>query len=183
MASTKELQKTLPRHAPNNERHTIDDLDRKFAIYSLVNLETSQLKGIERTLNTSAVVHEEIDDEGTSCAKLANQPDFHGRTLRDVYDHHVRVRDESDWMDPLYFIVLDQEDYTAKGTLAVYLYTYDDEEENRVGVGRCAFDWAVDWGVNFRIGNMSWYELKESEHADWGGDDPYEDDKNGADGE
>lgn len=177
MASTKDLQETLPKYVPNGERYRMDDLNRKFAVYSLVDLDKAQLQELERTLNTASAAHDDIDDEGTSYAQLADQPNFSGRTLREVYDHHIRTRDESNWMDPLYFIVVDQEDYKAKGLLAVYLNTYDDEEDDRIGVGRCGFDWAADWGVNFRIGNMDWFELKEAEHAEWGGDDPYENDR------
>jgi len=179
MASTKELQKTLPRHAPNSERH-LQDLNRKFAVYSLVNFDAAQLQELEHTLNIASVGHEVEDDEATSYAKLADQPNFSGHTLRDVYDHHIRVRDDCDWMDPLYFIIADQEDYKAKGLLAVYLSTYGAEEDNRIGVGRCGYDWASDWGVNFRIANMDWFDLKETEQEEWGGSDPYEDDEKGA---
>lgn len=183
MASTKELQATLPRHAPNSKRHLMDDLGRRFAVHSLVSLDEAHLQELERALNTASAAHDDIDDENTSYAKLADRRDFSRRTLRDVYDYHIRMRDESGWRDPLYFIVVDQDDYREKGLLAVYLNTYDDEEENRVGVGRCGFDWAADWGVNLRIGNMGWFELKEAEHAEWDGDNPYEKDENGADGQ
>lgn len=59
MASTKELRKTLPRRAPNHERHLQDDMSQKTAIYSLVNLNAAQLQELEDTNNEG-----EEDDTG-----------------------------------------------------------------------------------------------------------------------
>jgi len=173
MASTKELQKTLPRHCPNSDKHRTMELNRNFAIYSLANLNAAQLEELQDSINSEVLT----DKMTTSNSRLAPQPDFSGRTLRDVYDHHIATRDEHDWMDPLYFIVADQEDWKTRGLLAVYLEAGLDDEDDRIGVGRCGFDMADTWGVNFSVANEDWMDLKEAEQHEWGGDNPYEEDE------
>lgn len=178
MASTKELRKTLPRRAPNHERHLQDGMSQKTATYSLVNLNAAQLKELEGTIN------DEDADTDESSAKVADQPDFSGRTLRDVYDHHILMRDECDWMDPLYFIVADQEDYKGKGLLVVNLCTFDSDDDDddegeeddtgRIGVARCSSDKAAGWVLCFKLAEMLWSELKYAEYKEWGGSNPYE---------
>lgn len=166
--STKELAKTLPRKAPNTEYHraTLKPNEFKFAIYSIAPLNTAALQQLEHDINNAEL--------GNNRSKLAPQPDFSGRLLKDVYDYHIRIRDEGDTIHPLYFIVADQSNPSESGVLAVHL-DRGGEEENLVGVGRCGVDMADTWGVNIDIGNRDWLDLKEEEQNEWGGEDPYED--------
>ncbi|GAB7337396.1 hypothetical protein MBLNU457_g2741t1 [Dothideomycetes sp. NU457] len=176
-------EKTLPERAPNSKRHLQGHLHQEFAIYSLVNFDAAQLQELEDAVNDDDL------DTDTSPAKVADQPDFSGRTLRDVYDHHVLTRDECDWMNPLYFIVADQEDYTAKGLLVVNLYTQGDDDgadvddTGIIGVARCNADSAGGWGVCFDLAEMLWSELKYEEYQKWGGINPDAKNEDGADGE
>ena len=168
MASTKELQLSLPRICPNTYTHYAEwGPEAKYAVYALTQLNQQQLQNLQTDLNSA--------EESTGGCKLAPQPDFSGRLLRDVYDYHIRIRDEDQSVHPLYFIVADQADWTNKGILAIDLACNFDGEEDRVGVGRCSVDMAESWGANLNIGNLDWMDLKEQEERDWGGEDPYAD--------
>ncbi|RYP17300.1 hypothetical protein DL765_004591 [Monosporascus sp. GIB2] len=183
MTSTKELEKTLPRKAPNTERHreVLGGLGRyKFQIYSTVSpaLDGEALERLERDINSAA------EPEGTGSSVLspaARSGEHAGRPLRDVYEYHLRARDagedadEKSTVHPLYFVVADKADWKREGLLAVHLDCRYDEEQDRVGVGRCGVDWADSWGVNLDVVNMDWMDLKQAEHEEWGGDDPYAD--------
>ncbi|RYP25519.1 hypothetical protein DL768_011483 [Monosporascus sp. mg162] len=178
MASTKELEKTLPRKAPNTERHraVLDGLARyKYQIYSTVApaLDGEALERLERDINSAA----EPAGTGNSVLSPAARSGEHaGRPLRDVYEHHLRARDagenadEESTVHPLYFVVADRPDWKREGLLAVHLDCGYGEEEDRVGVGRCGVDWADSWGANIDIANMDWMELKEAEQEEWGGE-------------
>ncbi|GME23008.1 amino acid permease protein [Neofusicoccum parvum] len=151
---------SLPRTAPNTERHraTLNG-QYKFAIYTIAELDQSSLHALQRDLNAAEYCH-------NTCA-LAPQPNFAGRPLRDVFDYHVRVRDEDQTIHPLFFIVATDADYTSKGVIVVHLDTGQDEQEDRVDQGRCGVDRAASWGMNIDIGNMDWEDLKEEEEEEW----------------
>lgn len=186
MTSTKELRETLPERAPNEERHLKDHMHQKFAIYTLANLNAAQLQELRDKVNT--IDGKLIEDPDVSYARVADQPDFSGRTLRDVYDHHILARDQCDWMDPLFFIVADQEDHKTKGLLVVNLCTFGDDDDEAddtgiIGVARCKPHEAGGWGICFRLAEMDWSELKDAEHEEWGGSDSDEEDEDDSDGE
>lgn len=175
MSFTKDIAKTLPKKAPNAEHHraTLDGLSRtKFAIFHTAALNISARQQLEESINT--------DETSTGSSKLAPQPDFSGRSLRDVYDYFIHLRDQDDTIHPLYFIVADQEDFSRNGVVVVLLNSSQDEEDI-VGVGRCSSVEADSWGANIDIGNQDWLDLKEEEAVEWGGDDPYgnDDDNDG----
>ncbi|KAF7682225.1 hypothetical protein GT037_001201 [Alternaria burnsii] len=175
MSSTKDIARTLPKKAPNAEHHraTLDGLSRtKFAIFYTPALDVSARQQLEESINT--------EETSTGRSKLAPQPDFSGRSLRDVYDCFIHLRDQDDTIHPLYFIVADQEDFSRNGVVVVLLNSSQDEEDI-VGVGRCSNVEADSWGANIDIGNQDWLDLKEQEAAEWGGDDPYgnDDDNDG----
>jgi hypothetical protein len=176
MASTRALARTLPRTATNTERHhkTLDGLNRyKFAIFSLVSLDTAGLQSLESSINSSEL--------STQSSRLAPQPDFSNRSLRDVYDYFISARDEKDtWIHPLYFIVADKAKLAKEGVLVVHLSSSMDEE-NMVGVGRCGVNMADCWGGNIDIGNQDWIDLKEEEAESLGRENPYDDDDEGSD--
>ncbi|KAK7745584.1 hypothetical protein SLS62_009761 [Diatrype stigma] len=203
-ASTKALEATLPRKAPNTEQHravlNAASGQYKYQIYALAPSlnDASTLAQLEREINDAAHDGEgdgdndDNDDnnkepssssnKGSSALAAAAAQFADGKsTLRDVYEHHVRARDADPSVHPLYFVVADRADWRAEGLLAVHLDCGYGEEEDRVGVGRCGVDWADSWGVNLDIGNMDWMDLKEMEEQEWGGEDPYadEDDEDG----
>lgn len=169
MLSTRELQKTLPAKAPNTGRHrAVASGEFKIPVYALVTLRTN-LEQLVKDIN-----HAEIST-GSACTRP--HADFTGRSLRDIYDYHLQLRDQDHTIHPLYFVVADQMDYNTNGILVVFLDAdtpgYDDDD-NHVGVGRTGIDMVDAWASNIDVGNMSWMDLKESEAADWHGDDPYE---------
>lgn len=181
--STKELAATLPRKAPNTERHravlNAEPGQYKYQIYGLgpAFRDKSLLAQLEREINDAAA---EDGGGGNGNSVLSSQVSKfvnEGSTLRDVYDYHVKARDEDVTVHPLYFVVADRADWKKEGLLAVHLDCGYGEEEDRVGVGRCGVDWAGSWGVNLDIGNMDWVDLKEMEEQEWGGEDPYADDE------
>ena len=178
--STKELAATLPRKAPNTEQHravlNTAPYQHKYQIYSLAALDDAALARLARDVNTG---DPEDENSGGNSALSKEAGRFAGRSLRDVYDHHIEARNRDKTVHPLYFIVADSADWKTDGLLVVHLdcgYVEGGKEggEDCVGVGRCGVDWADSWGVNIDIGNMDWMELKEMEETDWGGDDPYE---------
>nr|POE94777.1 hypothetical protein CFP56_17014 [Quercus suber] len=166
MASTRTLQKTLPHLAPNSAHHrnTLDGLKRyKFSIFSLVSRNATELRQLEDAINSG--------EFSTRRSTLAPQPNFGDRSLKDVYDYHIRIRDEDDSIHPLYFIVADSKDPVNDGVIVVLLNAGQDEDD-LVGVGRCGLDMADSWGTNIDIGNQDWLDLKEEEADQWHGPDP-----------
>jgi hypothetical protein len=173
MASTKELADTLPFTLPEgNAVH--DSLHSSFAAYSLVSLDEEGQQRFLKDLNTG--------DMTTSNCILATQPDFSGRTLRDIYDHHVETSKEDNEMHPHFFIVADQDDWKTKGVLCVCLYAdrsldrpneEHDDYEHTVGVLRCEVEMADCNCCNLEIANIGWAEMKEEEERDWNGENVY----------
>ncbi|CAD0100687.1 unnamed protein product [Aureobasidium mustum] len=173
MTSTRELADTLPFYSPEGDTEH-DPLHDNFAAYTLVSLDHDGQQRFLKDLNTG--------DMTTSNCILAPQPDFAGRTLRDIYDYHIEASKEDNKMHPDFFIVADQEDWTTKGVLVVYLHVerqlnkHDDEEfefESTVGVLRCGIDMADSTCCNLEIANVDWTEYKEEEEEEWGGENPF----------
>ena len=140
MASTRELADTLPFHSPDDGKTPREAHHSSFAAYSLVPLDEDGQQRLLNDLNTG--------DWTTKQCILATQPDFSGRTLRDVYDHHIEASKEDNEMHPHLFIVADQDGWDTKGVLLVDLHVdravgrddvYDDFEFT-VGVLRCGVE-------------------------------------------
>jgi hypothetical protein len=175
MASTKDLAKTLPKKAPNTEHHRatlIGDTRFKFTIFHTAALDAAGRQQLEESINTGEL--------STGRSKLAPQPDFSGRSLRDVYNCFIHLRDQDDTIHPLYFIVADQENFDRNGVLVVLLNS-GQHEDDIIGVGRCSNVEADSWGANIEIGNQGWFDLKELETSEWGGEDPYASDDDDGD--
>ncbi|KEQ63694.1 uncharacterized protein M437DRAFT_46221, partial [Aureobasidium melanogenum CBS 110374] len=165
MASTKQLEDTLPRCDSYHNRAG-DTLSGQWPIYSLVAFDEPSLKQVETDINEA--------EDSTSNSILMTEPDLSNSTLRDVYDHHIRLRDENDKIHHTLSIAVDQSDYQANGVLVVDLKVMTDTSQTVIGVLRCGYDDADLYCANLDIGNMSFIDYKKEEQRLWGGDDPYE---------
>ncbi|KAH9991678.1 hypothetical protein F4779DRAFT_247862 [Xylariaceae sp. FL0662B] len=160
MAPNQDL--TLPKTAPNNDRHRGTAGENYIqAVYSMLPLDRSTLDNLVERLNAA-------EDIMPDACGLAPKPDFANYALRDIYDYHLRLRDEDNSIHPLYFIVAISADYENNGVLVVHLDTGQDEQQDRVDKARCSVDYAASWGLNLDIGNMDWEDLKEEEEGEWG---------------
>ncbi|KAI5240594.1 hypothetical protein E4T43_05981 [Aureobasidium subglaciale] len=165
MASTKELEDTLPLHDPHPDPfgHT---LGRRWPIYSLIAYDDKNLAKLESDINNA--------EDSTHNSVLITTPDFSSSTLRDVYGYHIALRDKDNGIHPSLFIVIDQKDYQSKGVLLVDLQVMTDTSRNVIGVLRCSYSDADLYCANLDIGNMSFIDYKEEEQELRGGEDPYE---------
>jgi hypothetical protein len=174
MASTKELADTLPWNSPPESDAAHDSQHSNFAAYFLFSLDQD---GQQRFL-------EDLNDGNMSTDQciLATQPDFSGRTLRDIYDHHIEASKEDNEMHPHLFIVADQDDWDINGVLLIYVYAGraldppdepNDDYETTPGVLRCGVDMADCNCCNLEIANIGWDEMKEEEEREWGGEDVF----------
>lgn len=134
----------------------------KFAIFHTATLTPEAVLDLQDCVNSST--------SGFEDSKLAPAPDFTNRSVREVYDHFLALREQDDTIQPFYFIVADRTDFINEGVLGVCL-DCSQEGECDVGVARCSVDWAGDWGVQIAEGAAGFDEMKEHEEAVWGGDD------------
>ena len=175
--STKELVATLPSRAPNTEHAgqsgTRHRNSTSTGFEGLAEIDATALAQLEKGVNEGGP-EDECSGGNSALAREASR--FAGRSLRQVYEHHVKARDRDRTVHPLFFIVADNAEWKANGLLIIHLdcgYLEGGKEGGDcVRVGRCGVDWAGTWGVNI-IGNMDWMDLKEMEETDWDGDDPY----------
>ena len=165
MASTRELEDTLPLASPITPNGDFED--RKIAIYTTLPLEASQLQQLEQDLRDA----DDISD--TDVAQLAPQPHF--KNVLDIYNHHVNLgkQDTTQHHDPSYFIVADQENWKQKGVLFVNLTADTEQRESFVGVCRCDLETATLIKANLEVSNMDWVDYKEQEQEEFGGENPY----------
>lgn len=94
-------------------------------------------------------------------SKLAPSPDFSVRSLRDIYDHFISLRENDESTQQFYFIVADRAKFTDEGVLYVCLDICN-ERNGEVGVARCPVDMA-DWrgaGLYYRF-----WECREMQEA------------------
>lgn len=163
MSTTNALALTLPTKAPPfSEDRPLDPA--RFAIFYTAPLTTSSVQRLESLVNSSSA--------SSDNSQLAPTPDFRNRSLRDVYDHFIILREENETIEPSYFIVADRLDFEVEGVLGVYLDRAQDGD-GVIGVARCAVELADTWGVQFCIGWRYWEEMKEEEADEWGpGDVP-----------
>ncbi|KAI4726031.1 hypothetical protein E4T49_06206 [Aureobasidium sp. EXF-10728] len=165
MASTKQLEDTLPLHDTHHNSPN-DTLNKQWPIYSLVAFSDPDLQTLETDINKA--------EDSTGNSVLITAPDFSHGTLRDIYNHHIRLRNENHEIHPTLFIVVDQRDYREKGVLVVDLQVMTETSQTVVGVLRCGYDDADLYCANLDIGNMSFMDYKEEEQSLWGGENPYE---------
>ncbi|KAI1081877.1 hypothetical protein F5B20DRAFT_36409 [Whalleya microplaca] len=153
---------TLPKTAPNKDRHRgTAGGSYAQAVYSILPLDKSTLDILVNRLNAAEGIN-------LGTCKLAPKHDFANHALRDIYDYHLRLRDQDNSIHPLYFIVAISADYDNDGVLVVHLNTGQEEQQDRADKARCSVDWAASWGLNLDIGNMDWEDLKEEEEGEWG---------------
>ena len=165
MASTKELEDTLPLHDSPDGRSS-DTLDKRWPIYPMVAFDEQELEQLEHDVNKA--------EDSTDCSILITRPDFSGSTLRDVYEHHMHLRNERQDIHPSLFIAVDQKGYKSKGVLIVDLQVMIEHGQSVIGVLRCGYDDADLYCANLDIGNMSFIDYKEEEQRLRHGDNPYE---------
>jgi hypothetical protein len=163
MASTKELEDTLPLR---DSSQFSDTLDKQWPIYFMVAFDDQELRQLEGEINKA--------EDSTDHSILITQPKRFGSTLRVVYDRHIQLRDERKDIHPSLFIVVDQKEYQTGGVLIVDLRVMASDGQSVVGVLRCAHDDADLYCANLDIGNMSFVDYRKEEQRLWGGDDPYE---------
>lgn len=96
MASTRELEDTLPLASPLTQKRGFED--REIAIYTT---QTFPLQQLEQDLRDAD------DILSTDVAHLAPQPQF--SSVLDIYNHHIDLAQQEDSPphDPSYFIVAD----------------------------------------------------------------------------
>lgn len=156
---------TLPRSTSNNDRHRgargIAGVRYTQAVYSILPLDRNTMDNLVDRLNKA-------EDIGYSSCQLAPQFDFANHPLRDVYDYHLRIRDQDNSVHPLYFLVAISANWENDGVLIVHLNTGQDGEEDRVGKARWDVEWAYSCGLNVDIGFLHWEDLMEMEEQKWG---------------
>lgn len=166
MASTRDLEDTLPLTSPLTQKPGFED--RKIAIYTTLLLEPSQLQRLEQDLRNAD------DILSTDVARLASQP--HLSSVFDIYNHHVDLAEaqgDSSQHDPSYFIVADQENWTEKGLLFVNVVAVTEQRDSFVGVCRCDLETATQIKANLEVGNLDWVDYKEMEQEEFGGENVY----------
>lgn len=170
MISTKTPEETLPLVAPPPAITFIKPSQKtKYSVYTTTPLENSQRQQLLADLHSD-------EDSNQSCRLAPDE--FQNNTLRDVYDYHIRARDEDDSIHPFYFIVADQPDWNNAGILIVDLNVLTDRKEpsNVIGVSRGSVSGplgAESMGMNLDIGNIEWTDVKHNEHNDWNGEHPF----------
>lgn len=165
MASTRDLEDTLPLTSPLTQKSGFED--RKIAIYTTLSLETSQLQQLEQELRDAD------DILSTDVAHLAPQPQL--SSVLDIYNHHIDLAQQEDSPphDPSYFIVADQENWKEKGLLFVNLVAVTEQRHSFVGVCRCDLETATQIKANLEVGNMDWVDYKAMEQEEFEGENPY----------
>ncbi|QKX62818.1 uncharacterized protein TRUGW13939_09983 [Talaromyces rugulosus] len=103
-------------------------------------------------------------------------PNFHGKRLVDIYNHHLSLRDLHKEIHPLYFIVADNADFKNKGLLGVHLdcglgldMDMPGATGSQVDIFRCGTDTAATIGMNLDVGDVARYDYKEEEEEAFGG--------------
>lgn len=151
MASTRELEDTLPLASPLTQKRGFEE--RKIAVYTTLPLQTFLLQQLEQDLRDAD------DILSTDVAHLAPQPHF--SSVLDIYNHHIDLaqREDSPPHDPSYFIVADQDNWKEKGLLFINLVAVTEQRDSFVGVFRCDLETATQIEANLEVGNMDWVDL------------------------
>ena len=165
MVSTKQLEDTLPLQDPRHGQFA-DTLGKQWPIYTLVAFDDQELQQLESDINKA--------EDSTGQSVLITTPNLSNRTLRDIYEHRLQLREKDDKIHPTLFSVAEQKDYQTKGVLVIDLQVMTDTSQNVIGVLRCGYDDADLYCANLDIGNVDFIDYKEEEQRLWGGDNPYE---------
>jgi len=163
MASTEDLEDTLPLHDSSPFSNT---LDKRWPIYCMVAFDNQELRQLENDINKA--------EDSTDQSILIARPNLSGSTLRDVYEHHIQLRDEHKEIHPSLFIAVDQKNYRIGGVLIVDLQVMTEHGQSVIGVLRCGCDDADLYCANLDMSNMSFIDYKEEEQRLWHGSNPYE---------
>lgn len=171
MPTTRELEDTLPLTAPQSNQSTTNLIGRKSAVYTLLDLTPEQLAQATQELNDND------NNAGPGNCQLAPEAQLPGKTMRDVFEHHIQTRDKENNREifhPFYFIVIDQKDWMNRGVLFINLEAVNGRNQKVVGLCRCGIDMANSIAANLEIVNMDWLDFKEQEQDEWDGENPYE---------
>lgn len=172
MASTSDLEETLPLTAPEPAFPLIGPTrEIKYSVYATTSLDHDQRQQLLADLHSD---YQSIQ----SCRIAPGQ--FQHNSLREVYDYHIHARDENatTGIHPDYFIVIDQPDWDTAGVLIVHLRVGTEQKDPSIVIGVSRVDvrgplGAESTGMNLDIANIDWMDVKNSECIDWGGDDPF----------
>lgn len=169
MSFTKEVEDTLPLSAPLQSGFSPRRVD--YLVYLTIPILQDQREHFLSRLHDYSY--------SSKKSRLANG-DFQGSTVRDIYDYHLRARDEDDNIHPSLFIVADQADFMRDGVLVVNLAISTEEEDpsHVIGLVRCSVsgdeDGAESMCVNLDTANLDWIEVKWAEWRRRGGEKPSE---------
>lgn len=169
MPSTIELEETLPLVAPvSKAQFPRPKNDMKFTVYSTVPLDDGQRQQLLADLH-------DYEDTCEMCQLSPGQ--FQHKSLRDVYEYHIRARDKDPTIYPDYFIVVDHADWDIYAVLMVNLDVYTERKDEPSVISVARLDVRGLLGVecmcvNMDIANMNWEDVKYTAHEDWGGEDP-----------
>lgn len=162
MTTSTEFENTLPLKAPQPKYPLIGpERGVKYQVYHLTELTH------EESDELVEVLHQ--DDFAPHTCHVAN--DFQGRTLREAFDHYVRVRDGDETVHPDFFVVFEKK--SSDSVLVVYLKAPGADGEFTVGVSRCVIGEANLMSANLDVGNIDWIEYKEAEEEKFGAESPY----------
>lgn len=164
--ANRDLDVSLPPTAPNSARHyAMPTRHLNISVYTLENLENREddpdiFSELMRELNPGLYA---VSD----CRPAPQKHDFTGHPLKDIYEHHLRVRDEAAdaRVHPLVFVVA-QPHYQRSGLILVYLNT---DERGGVGFGRCGVDMVSILASNLeRDPSDQWLQFKFEEEMEFG---------------
>lgn len=166
MATTLDLEATLPLQAPEAAFPINRPMPHLiYTVYTLAELDEAQMNSTASALNANK-------DCSTHCRWSPDSRHQHP-TLREIYDHHIKLRDIDPTVHPYFFIVVDNLNMETVLIVNLKAPTHRDEARRVIGVSRCSINQATLAGANLDIGNMTWNDYKESEHEKFGGESPY----------
>ena len=166
MTTTLEFEATLPLQAPEAAFPINRPMPHlTYTVYTLANLDQAHMDSVLQALNANP-------DCSTHCRWSPDGKHQHP-TLRDIYNHHISLRDINNTVHPYFFIVVENLDVEPVLIVNLKAPTNRDDARRVIGVSRCSINQATLAGANLDIGNMTWNDYKESEHERFGGESPY----------
>ncbi|GAB7363539.1 hypothetical protein MBLNU230_g3807t1 [Neophaeotheca triangularis] len=166
MPSTKEIETSLPLTAPAPVRKAPQGYN--FLVYITANLDKKQRETLQFDIH---------DYSNTAKVSKFAPGNYTGKSIREVYQQHLNIRDNEPTAHPTLFIVADGIDWKTHGLLVLDLAVRTEERHPRhvIGVVRTAASGALGaeiLGMNLEIGNRTWTEVKKTEMTEFGGEDP-----------
>lgn len=166
MTTSLELEATLPLQAPEAAFPINKPMPHlTYSVYALVKLDNAQMDSMRKALNANP-------DCSTECRWPPDGRHQHS-TLKEVYDHHIGLRDSDNTVHPYFFIVVENLDVATVLIVNLKAPTQRHDAQSVIGVSHCSVGQAALAGANLDIGNMTWNDYKESEHEKFGGEGPY----------